>query len=69
MSLFFSSGVTSTGKDEALEEYCYRHILSCDILVAVIGGRFGTQSKDQQHSITQKELKTAIELGNRFTYS
>lgn len=63
--VLFERGHVPYGKDEALEEYCYREISSCDILIAVIGGRFGTQSKDQQHSITQKELKTAIELGKQ----
>jgi len=34
------------GKDEALEEYCYKEIKSIDILVSVIGGRFGSESKE-----------------------
>lgn len=63
--VLFERGHVPYGKDEALEEYCYREISSCDVLVAIVGGRFGTQSKDQQHSITQKELRTAIELGKQ----
>ena len=63
--VLFERGHVPYGKDEALEEYCYREISSCDVLIAVIGGRFGTQSKDQKHSITQKELKTAVELGKQ----
>ncbi|MBI5040812.1 MAG: DUF4062 domain-containing protein, partial [Gammaproteobacteria bacterium] len=44
---------------------CYREISTCDILVAIIGGKYGSQSKDEKNSITQKELKTAIELGRQ----
>lgn len=48
------------GKDEALEEYCYKEIKSVDILVSIIGGRFGSESKRNTSSISQIELKTAI---------
>ena len=48
------------GKDEGLEEYCYREISNIDILVCIIGGRYGTESKKGKVSITQLELKTAI---------
>ena len=63
--VLFERGHVPYGKEEALEEYCYREINTCDILIAIIGGKFGSQSKDQQNSITQKELKTAIELGKQ----
>lgn len=48
------------GKDEALEEYCYKEIRSVDILVSLIGGRFGSESKKNNSSISQLELKTAL---------
>lgn len=48
------------GKDEALEEYCYREIKAVDILVSIIGGRFGSESKRNSSSISQIELKTAL---------
>ena len=63
--VLFERGHVPYGKDEALEEYCYREISGCDILVAIIGGKFGTPSRDEKHSITQKELKTAIERGKQ----
>jgi hypothetical protein len=50
------------GSDTALEEYCYKEIGSCDILLSLIGGRFGSQSKNNDYSISQIELKTAIKL-------
>ncbi|EPD6751594.1 DUF4062 domain-containing protein, partial [Vibrio cholerae] len=51
------------GAKERLEEYCYREIESCDILVSIIGGRFGSESKDRnaKGSISNVELRTAIE--------
>ena len=48
------------GKEEALEEYCYKEIKSVDILVSVVGGRYGSESKKMPISISQMELKTAI---------
>lgn len=58
-------GHVSYGNDEPPEQYAYREIESCEILVCVIGGKFGTKSGDGHYSITQKELKTAIELGKQ----
>lgn len=63
--VLFERGHVPYGKEEALEEYCYREISTCDVLVAIIGGKFGSQSKDDKNSITQKELKTAVELGKQ----
>jgi hypothetical protein len=63
--VLFERGHVPYGKEDALEEYCYREINTCDILIAVIGGKYGTHSKDNKHSITQKELITAIELGKQ----
>lgn len=53
------------GKDEKLEEYCYKEISSIDILVSIIGGRFGTESQHQNLSISQMEFKTAFELNKQ----
>ncbi len=43
-----------------LEEYCYEEIKSADIFVSIIGGSFGTESKEGGLSIAQKELETAL---------
>ena len=51
------------GKDEKLEEYCYKEIEHCDIVVSIIGGRRGSDSSHDPYSISQQELKTAIEHG------
>lgn len=53
------------GITERLEEYCYKEIELCDILVSVIGGRFGSESKEDDYSISNLELKTAIEKGRQ----
>jgi hypothetical protein len=47
------------GRSEALEEYCYKEISNCDILLHIIGGRFGSESNEQGSSISQVELRTA----------
>ncbi|WP_394265363.1 DUF4062 domain-containing protein [Bergeyella zoohelcum] len=48
------------GKEEALEEYCYKEIKNVDILVSIIGGRYGSESRKGSNSISQIELKTAL---------
>jgi len=48
------------GKEEKLEEYCYKEIAGIDILVSIIGGRYGTQSSHGDASVSQVELRTAI---------
>jgi hypothetical protein len=53
------------GSDKRLEEYCYKEIDLCDVLVSIIGGRFGSESRDQNYSISNLELKTAIEKGRQ----
>lgn len=51
-------------KGDKLETSAYREVELCDIIVCVIGGRFGTESKDQPgYSITQSELRRALEKG------
>lgn len=60
-AVLFEKGHVAYGKENALEDYCYREISSCDILVAIIGGKYGTQAKDNKSSITQKEIRSAIE--------
>lgn len=53
------------GSDEKIEEYCYREIEGCDIVVAIVGGRFGSSSSHDPYSISQQELKTAFDLGRQ----
>jgi hypothetical protein len=53
------------GAEQKLEEYCYKEIEHCDILVSIVGGRYGSPSKEPNYSISQLELKTAIEQGKQ----
>lgn len=53
------------GKDEKLEEYCYKEISNIDILISIIGGRYGSESSGRGNSISQIELRTALELNKQ----
>ena len=48
------------GKEDALEEYCYKEIKSIDILISIIGGRFGSESKKHDSSVSQMEIRAAL---------
>jgi len=53
------------GKDEELQKYCYKEISNIDILVSIIGSRYGSSAindeKGKEYSISQKEVKTALD--------
>ncbi|MCP4369447.1 MAG: DUF4062 domain-containing protein [Deltaproteobacteria bacterium] len=44
-----------------LEESAYQEVANCDILICIIGGQYGTKSATREGSITQNELKEALE--------
>lgn len=58
-------GSIAYGKEDRLEEYCYKEISNVDILVSIIGGRYGSESKIEKHSVSQMELKTAFDLNKQ----
>lgn len=50
------------GSTESMQSYCYKEISNIDILVSIIGSRFGSPSEnDKSRSVSNIELKTAIE--------
>lgn len=54
------------GQGQKLENYCYREIENVDILVSIIGGRYGSESSDgSKWSISNNELKTALSSGKQ----
>lgn len=53
------------GNKEELEKYCYKEVSNIDILVSIIGGRFGSESKESEWSISNEELRTAINSGKQ----
>lgn len=58
-------GHISYGSQEKLEEYCYKEIDQCDILISIIGGRYGSKSQETEYSVSNKELKKALETGKQ----
>jgi hypothetical protein len=56
-------GSIAYGKSEKLEHYAYKEIELSDILVSIIGGRYGSPSEHSPYSISQQELKKAIDIG------
>lgn len=48
------------GQHEQLENYCYKEIQNVDILVSIIGGRYGSESSHSSWSISNEELRTAL---------
>jgi hypothetical protein len=56
-------GTIPYSSDKKLEESAYRSVDLSDILVSIVGGRYGTSSDRQPYSISQVDLKTALEHG------
>lgn len=53
------------GKDDELQSYCYKEINNVDILVSILGSRYGSEAVkgelSRKYSVSQMELKTAID--------
>lgn len=58
-------GQVPYGSQEKLESYCYKEINQVDIVVNIVGGRFGSVSFEEANSISQMELKTALKLNKQ----
>ena len=57
-------GGIAYGSKEAPEKYAFKEVGLCDILVCIIGNRYGTEARGGSgNSITQAELKHALEKG------
>lgn len=63
--ILFERGGVAYGSKEPPEAYCYKEIKHCDILLSIIGGRYGAESQLGTHSITQKELQAALNEGKQ----
>jgi hypothetical protein len=60
-SVRHETGAIPYSKKEALESSAYREVELCDIMVSIIGGRYGTESKEAPgSSISQQELRRAL---------
>lgn len=58
-------GTIPYGSEDQLEQYCYRELDKVDIVISIVGNRFGTESQHQPYSISQMELRTAHRLGKQ----
>ena len=58
-------GQVPYGSQEKLESYCYKEINPVDVVVNIVGGRFGSVSFEEANSISQMELKTALKLNKQ----
>ena len=62
--ILHEKGSIPYGKHKPPEAYAYQEVELCDIMVSIIGGRFGTESKQERgYSISQNELRRAIAKG------
>ncbi len=53
-------------KNQPLENSCYDEVTRCDILVGIIGNKYGTQSSGEDiYSISMKEITTAIKTNKQ----
>lgn len=58
------AGAIPYAKESRLEMSAYREVELCDIFVTIIGGKFGSESKEVSgYSITQNEIVRALEKG------
>jgi hypothetical protein len=58
-------GAVPYGASAAPAEYAYKEVELSDILVAVVGGRYGSSSSTEPYSVSQKELKTALDMAKQ----
>ncbi len=58
------TGAIPYDKSEKLETSAYREVELCDIIVSIVGGRYGSESRDDPgYSISQAELRRALDQG------
>jgi hypothetical protein len=58
-------GTIPYAAEEKLEESAYREVGLCDMVVSIIGGRFGSTASENLYSISQMELKKALAAGKQ----
>jgi nucleoside 2-deoxyribosyltransferase len=62
-------GGVSYTQDTTIEQSCYNELSTCDIVVCIIGNKFGSKAASGDFSITMEELQTAIQQKKKvYTY-
>lgn len=62
-------GGVAYSQDVPLEQSCYDELSLCDIVICVIGNKYGTESDIGNYSITLEELQKAIKAKKKvYTY-
>ena len=59
-AVLHDKGQVAYTQDRSLEQSCYQELSNCDIVVCIIGSKYGTKSMNSDYSITMEELKKAI---------
>jgi hypothetical protein len=57
------TGSIPYAKESPLEESAYKEVALSDIIVCIVGGRYGSDSATREGSVTQNELAAALEKG------
>jgi hypothetical protein len=60
-AIVFERGGIPYSSEQPLDSSAYAEVDRCDILIAIIGGRYGSKSTINEYSITINEIKKAIE--------
>ncbi|TCP50999.1 nucleoside 2-deoxyribosyltransferase [Tumebacillus sp. BK434] len=63
--ILFEDGQIPYGAFHAPAESCYEEVDLCDILISIIGGRLGSSSAQSPYSVSQAELRRALEKGKQ----
>lgn len=67
--ILHDKGGVSYTQETSLEESCYNELSTCDIVICIIGNKYGSESSSGNYSITMKELQKAIQLKKKvYTY-
>lgn len=59
-AVMHDKGGVTYSQSQPIEQSCYDELATCDIVVCIIGNKYGTQSSGSDYSITMEELLNAV---------
>lgn len=62
MPVLHNKGNVTYTQDVPLEQSCYNELSTCEIVICIIGNKFGTKSSGSDYSITMEELYQAMRM-------